>query len=88
LKRIQPRRAKGAQYGKKKTTTAHLKSGKFQKPGRGNEQEKGRKFSDVSQVREDKCHVFSHMWKTDPKDRCVHEYKHDHVHIYIEKCLQ
>jgi hypothetical protein len=24
------------------------------------------------------------MWKKDPKDKCIHKYKHDHVPIYIE----
>jgi hypothetical protein len=26
-------------------------------------------------------HVFSHMWKIDPKDKCI--YKKKHIHIYI-----
>jgi hypothetical protein len=26
-----------------------------------------------------KSHVFSHMWKIDPKDKCIHKYKHDHL---------
>jgi hypothetical protein len=25
-----------------------------------------------------KLHVFSHMWKMDSKDKCVHKCKHDH----------
>jgi hypothetical protein len=38
-------------------------------------------LSDVSQVQK-KLHVFSHMQKTDPKDKCIHKNKHDHIHIY------
>jgi hypothetical protein len=22
---------------------------------------------------------FYHMWKIDPKDKCIHKYKHDHI---------
>jgi hypothetical protein len=22
------------------------------------------------------------VWKIDPKDKCIHKYKHDHVYIY------
>jgi hypothetical protein len=29
-----------------------------------------------------RSHVFSHMWKTDPKDKCMHIYKQDHLYIY------
>jgi hypothetical protein len=24
-------------------------------------------------------HVFSHVWKIDSKDKCIHKYKHDHI---------
>jgi hypothetical protein len=27
-------------------------------------------------------HVFAHMWKIDPKDKCIDKYKHDHIVIY------
>jgi hypothetical protein len=27
---------------------------------------------------------FSHMWKIDPQDKCIHKTKHDQIHIYIE----
>jgi hypothetical protein len=30
-----------------------------------------------------KSGVFSYTWKTDPKDKCIHEYKHDHTHMHI-----
>jgi hypothetical protein len=29
-------------------------------------------------------HVFSHMWKTDPKDKHIHKNKCDHIWTYIE----
>jgi hypothetical protein len=39
----------------------------------------------VSQVSErQRLHVFSHLWKIDPKDNGIHKNKHDHIHIYIE----
>jgi hypothetical protein len=24
------------------------------------------------------------MWKIDPKDKCIHENNHDHMHIYMQ----
>jgi hypothetical protein len=41
-------------------------------------------LSKISQVQKDKGHVFSLMWKIDPKDNYIHKYKHDHIHTYIE----
>jgi hypothetical protein len=32
-----------------------------------------------------RSHVFSNMWKIDPKDKCIHECKHDHIYIHIER---
>jgi hypothetical protein len=26
-------------------------------------------------------HVFSPIWKIDPKDKCIHKYKHNHIHM-------
>jgi hypothetical protein len=40
-------------------------------------------LSKVSKVQTQRSHVFSHMWKIDPKDKCIDKKKHDHVHIYI-----
>jgi hypothetical protein len=35
-------------------------------------------LSEGSQAQKDKRpHVFSHTWKTDPKDKCIHKNKHD-----------
>jgi hypothetical protein len=41
-------------------------------------------LSEVSQVQKGKDHIFSHMWKTDPKDKHMHKTKHNHIHLYIE----
>jgi hypothetical protein len=30
-----------------------------------------------------RSHIFSHMWKMDPKDKCIHKYKHDQICIYV-----
>jgi hypothetical protein len=27
---------------------------------------------------------FSPNWKTVPKDKCIHKYKHNHIYIYRE----
>jgi hypothetical protein len=41
--------------------------------------------SEVSQAQKDKiCHIFSHMWKMDPKDKHIHKNKHDHVKIQMQ----
>jgi hypothetical protein len=36
-------------------------------------------LSEVSQAQIHKGHVFSHMWKIDPKDKHLHKTKHDHI---------
>jgi hypothetical protein len=37
-------------------------------------------LSEVSQAQKDKgCHVFSHTWKIDPKNKPIHKNKHDHA---------
>jgi hypothetical protein len=28
-----------------------------------------------------------HMWKIDPKDKCIHKGKHEHIHIYRKNVL-
>jgi hypothetical protein len=41
-------------------------------------------LSEVSQSKKDKGHVFSHTWKTDPKDKHIHKKtKHDHMQIHM-----
>jgi hypothetical protein len=30
-----------------------------------------------------RLHVFSHMWKTDPKDKHMHKKTHDHIQTYM-----
>jgi hypothetical protein len=38
----------------------------------------------VGQVQKHKrSHVFSYMWKTDLKDKCIHKHKHDYIYIYV-----
>jgi hypothetical protein len=34
-----------------------------------------------------RLHVFSQMWKIDPKDKYIHKTKHDHIQTYIRTCL-
>jgi hypothetical protein len=41
-------------------------------------------LSEVSQVQKDKGHVFSHMWKTDPKDTHISKTKHNHIQTYVQ----
>jgi hypothetical protein len=41
-------------------------------------------LSDVSQVQKDRLLVFSHIWKIDPKGKCIRKNKHDHTHLYRE----
>jgi hypothetical protein len=31
-----------------------------------------------------KWHVFSHMWKIDPKTEGIHKHMYDHMNIYTE----
>jgi hypothetical protein len=38
-------------------------------------------LSEVSQVQKDKNHVFSHMWKIDPKHKCIHKTYIEHVFL-------
>jgi hypothetical protein len=40
-------------------------------------------LSDIREVQKEKGCVFSHMWKTDPKDSRIHKNKHDHIHTYM-----
>jgi hypothetical protein len=40
-------------------------------------------LSEVSQAQKDKVHVFSHMWKIDPKDKRIHKNKHDHIRTHM-----
>jgi hypothetical protein len=37
-------------------------------------------LSEVNQAQKDKRHIFSHMWNTDPKDKCIHTKEH----LFIE----
>jgi hypothetical protein len=30
-----------------------------------------------------RSHIFSHMWKPDLKDKCIHKYISDHIYIYV-----
>jgi hypothetical protein len=32
-------------------------------------------------------HVFSHMWKTDLKDKHINKYKHDRVYVCVCMCV-
>jgi hypothetical protein len=35
-----------------------------------------------------KPHIFSHMWKTNPKDNYIQKIKHDYIYIYTHgTCL-
>jgi hypothetical protein len=34
---------------------------------------------------ERQCHVFPHMVKVGLKDKCIHKYTYDLIHIYIER---
>jgi hypothetical protein len=27
------------------------------------------------------------MWKIDPKEKCIHKYKHDHIYTYMYVCI-
>jgi hypothetical protein len=38
-------------------------------------------LSKVSQVQRDKSHIY--MWTTDPKNKCIHKYKHDYTYTYF-----
>jgi hypothetical protein len=38
-------------------------------------------LSEVSQAQ--RLHVFSHMWKTNPKDKHIYKNKHDHIQIQM-----
>jgi hypothetical protein len=40
-------------------------------------------LSEISQTQKDEGHMFSVMWKIDPKDKCIHKYKCDNICIYI-----
>jgi hypothetical protein len=41
-------------------------------------------LSEVSQPPERQmAHIFSHMWKTDPKDKDIHKNKHDHTQTHM-----
>jgi hypothetical protein len=40
-------------------------------------------LSEVSQTQKEKSHVFTHMWKIDPKDKHIHKNKHDHIQTQI-----
>jgi hypothetical protein len=41
-------------------------------------------LNEVSQVQKDKgCMFFSHMRKTDPKDKHIHKTKHDHIETHM-----
>jgi hypothetical protein len=33
----------------------------------------------VSQIQKDKSHVFSYMYKVEPKDKHIHKYRHEHL---------
>jgi hypothetical protein len=42
------------------------------------------RLSEVNQVQKRKgSHVFSHMWKTEPKDKYIHKYKHNPMYLYL-----
>jgi hypothetical protein len=41
-------------------------------------------LSEVSQVQKDKGHIFSYMWKTNPKDKHRHKNKCDHTQIHMQ----
>jgi hypothetical protein len=32
-------------------------------------------------------HIFSHMWKKDPKDKHIHKNKHCHIQVICRTCL-
>jgi hypothetical protein len=40
-------------------------------------------LNEVSHVQKNRSHVFSHMWKIDPKDKHIHKNKHDHIQTHM-----
>jgi hypothetical protein len=40
-------------------------------------------LSEASQVQKDKGHMFSHIWKIDPKDKHIHKNMHDYTQTYV-----
>jgi hypothetical protein len=44
-------------------------------------------LSEVSQTQRQRPRVFSHMWKTDPKDKHIHKNKHDHIQIHMQNMV-
>jgi hypothetical protein len=40
-------------------------------------------LSEINQAQKDKGHMFSHMWKIDPKDKHIQKNKHDHIQTHM-----
>jgi hypothetical protein len=41
-------------------------------------------LSKISQVQKDKDHMFSHMWKIDPKDKHTQKQTWSYTNLYVE----